>query len=193
MDGQVQEYTYGKLKPDVFLALTCDGISVHKGISVCCSKTEYTCFPLELIVLSLPPEIRTWDQYVYSLGIIPGPHEPKHLNSFCWLFYCECLSGLRGIRTYHTIDRQFFPLRFYCPLAFSDLKAMIKLKGTVSVGTLKLCHECNVGAVRDTSSTGQRNRMYYVPLTIPGETEHRLERDVLNNLRSHQQFEETYH
>ena len=69
---------------------------------------------------------------------------------------------------------------------------MIKLK-TIGVGTLKLCHKCNVGAVRDTSSTGQSNRTYYIPLTIPGETEHYPERDILNNLHSHQQFEEMYH
>ena len=57
IDNQVQEYTYGELKTDIFLALTCDGISVHKGIGVCCSKTEYACFLLELIILNLPPEI----------------------------------------------------------------------------------------------------------------------------------------
>ena len=74
---------YGEQETDVFLALTCDGISIHKGIGAHCSKTEYACFPLELIILNLPPEVCTQDQHVYSLGIIPGPHEPKHLNSFC--------------------------------------------------------------------------------------------------------------
>jgi hypothetical protein len=56
-NGQVQNYTYGELDTDIFLALTCDGISVHKGIGARCSKTEYTCFPLELIILNLPPEV----------------------------------------------------------------------------------------------------------------------------------------
>ena len=32
INGDAQEYTYGELKTDVFVALTCDGISVHKGI-----------------------------------------------------------------------------------------------------------------------------------------------------------------
>ena len=193
IDGQVQDYTYGELETDVFLALTCDGISVHKGISARHSKTEYACFLLELIILSLPPEIQTQDQYMYSLGVIPGPHEPKHLASFCWPFYQECLCGLQGVQTYHMICRNFFPLRFYCPLGFGDLKAMIKLKGTVSVGTLKPCHECNVDAVRDTSSTGIRNKTYYILLTIPGERDHHLEMNILNNLRSHEQFEATYY
>ena len=33
VDGRPQPYTYGELETDVFLALTCDGISIHKGIS----------------------------------------------------------------------------------------------------------------------------------------------------------------
>jgi len=193
VDGQPQEYTYGELETDVFLALTCDGISIHKGIGARRSKTQYACFPLELIILSLPPEVRTQDRYVYSLGVIPGPREPKHLDSFCWPFYLECTRGLQGIRTYHAVNQEFFPLRFYCPLAFGDLKAMIKLKGTVGVGALKPCHECHVDAIRDLSSTGQRSKTYYVPLTVPGEAEHRLETEILGNLRTHGHFEETYH
>ena len=193
IDGQAQGYTYGELETDVFLALTCDGISIHKGIGARRSKTQYSCFPLELIILSLPPEVRTQDQYVYSLGVIPGPHEPRHLDSFCWPFYLECIQGLQGIETYHATEQRLFPLRFYCPLAFGDMKAMIKLKGTVGVGGLKPCHECHVDAIRDTSSTGPRNRTYYIPLTIPGEAEHHLERDILHNLCTKDHFEKTYH
>ena len=73
----MQEYRYGELDIDVFLAFACDGISIHKGIGARRSQTEYACSPLEVIVLSLPPEVRTWDEYVYSLGVIPGPREPK--------------------------------------------------------------------------------------------------------------------
>ena len=193
IDSQEQAYKYGELSTDVFLVFTCNGISLHQGIGACCSKMEYTCFPLELIILNLPPEVRTQDQYVYSLGVIPRPHKLKHLDSFYWPFYQECLHRLQGIQTYHTINCNFFPLCFYCPLRFSDLKVMIKLKGTVGVGTLKPCHECNVSTVRDTSSTGQRSKAYYIPLTIPGERECRLVTDILSNLRSHEQFEETYH
>lgn len=193
IDGQIQGYLYGELDTDIFLAFTCDGISIHKGIGARRSQTEYACFPLELIILNLPPEIRTQDRFVYSLGVIPGPHEPKHLDSFCWPFYLECVHGLQGIKTYHTIHRHIFPLRFYCPLGFGDMKAMIKLKGTVGVGTLKPCHQCNVDAVRDTLSTGPRNKTYYVPLTVPGNPRNRLLTDILNNLRTQEQFEATYH
>jgi len=130
---------------------------------------------------------------MYSLGVIPGPHEPKDLNSFLWPFYLECMCGLQGIRTYHSLDNKFFPMRFYCPLSFGDLKAMIKLKGTVGVGALKPCHQCNVATVRDTWSTSPISSTYYVPLTVPGMEEHCLETEILNNLHTHSKFEETYH
>ena len=32
INGQAQDYTYGELKTDIFLAFTCDGVSIHKGI-----------------------------------------------------------------------------------------------------------------------------------------------------------------
>jgi len=102
INGQLQGYTYGELDTDIFLTLTCNGISIHKGIGAQHSKTEYACFLLELIILNLPPEVQTQDCYVYSLDIIPGPHEPKHLDSFCWLFYLECMCRLQGIQTYNS-------------------------------------------------------------------------------------------
>jgi len=73
------------------------------------------------------------------------------------------------------------------------MKAMIKLKGTVGVGALKLCHKCNVDAIRDMSSTSPRGKTYYVPLTIPGATENHLSMDILCNLCTHMEFKVTYH
>jgi len=84
-------------------------------------------------------------------------------------------------------------MHFYCPFSFGNLKVMIKLKGTVGVGVLKLCHQCNVDAVRDTWSTGPRSKTYYIPLTILGAEEHCLFTDILQNLCTHQEFEATYH
>jgi len=57
INGQSQGHTYGELDTNIFLTLTCDGISIHKGIGARHSKTEYACFPLELIILNLPPEV----------------------------------------------------------------------------------------------------------------------------------------
>ena len=55
--NQFFESLYGELDTDIFIALTCDGVSIHKGIGVCQSQTKYVCFTLELIILNLPPEV----------------------------------------------------------------------------------------------------------------------------------------
>ena len=124
LDGETQEEEYGELDTDILIAFTCNGVSVHKGLGARRSKTQYSCFPLEVIILNLPPMIRTQNRYVFSLGVIPGPREPKHLDSFCWPFYLECCRGIQGIRTYNTIKRNFFPLHFFVPHAFGIARAL---------------------------------------------------------------------
>ena len=59
LDGVPQARKYGELDTDIFMAFTCDGVSVHKGLGARRSKTQYSCFLLELIILNLPPTVRT--------------------------------------------------------------------------------------------------------------------------------------
>lgn len=189
IDGKKKDYKYGEFETDIFIALTCDGVSVHKGVGVRRSKTQYSCYPMEIIILNLPPMIRTQDRYVFSLGVIPGPREPKHFNSFCWPLYQECLRGLEGVPTYHTIRRNIFPLHMYLVHIFGDLKAMIKALGTLGVGAIKPCHTCHIEAICDQHA---KRKTYYLPLTIPGHAENRLQ-DILNNPRTHRDYLEAYH
>jgi len=142
IDGVPQEYKYGKLDMDIFIAFTCNGVSIHKGLGAWQSKTQYLCFPLEVIILNLPPMVRTQNQYVFSLGVIPGPCKPKHLDSFCWPFYLECHHGIQGICMYHMIMRSFFPLHFFVPHGFGNLIAVIKMKSTH--GIMPRSHATNV-------------------------------------------------
>ena len=193
LDGETQEEKYGELDTDIFIAFTCDGVSVHKGLGARQSKTQYSCFPLEVIILNLPPIIRTQNRYVFSLGVIPGPREPKHLDSFCWPFYLECCRGIQGIRTYNTIERNFFPLHFFVPHAFGDLIAVIKMKCTRGVGAKKPCHQCHVEGIRDETGTGQKARTYSVPLTVPGAKENRYEKEILHNLRTREDYLRAYY
>jgi len=182
IDGVPQEYKYGKLDTDIFIAFTCDGVSVHKGLGAWRSKTQYLCFPLEVIILNLPPMVRTQNQYVFSLGVILGPHEPKHLDSFCWPFYLECCCGIQGIRTYHMITHSFFPLHFFVPHGFGNLIAVIKMKSTCGISAKKPCHQCHVEGIHDKTGIRQKVRTYYVPLTVPDETGNQYEKGILHNL-----------
>ena len=189
IDGERQEYKYGEFETNIFLVLTCDGVSVHKGLGARRSKTQYSCYPMEIIILNLPPTIRTQDRYVFSLGVILGPREPKHFNSFCWPLYQECLCGLEGVSTYHTIRCNFFTLHIYLIHLFGDLIAMIKALGTLGVGAIKPCHSCHIEAICDINA---KQKTYYLPLTIPGHSKPCLQK-ILENPWMHMDYLETYH
>ncbi|KAF8577813.1 hypothetical protein K439DRAFT_1363831, partial [Ramaria rubella] len=55
---------------------------------------------LILVNYNLPPEIRMRVENLIPLGVIPGPHSPKSLDSFLVPFMVECLKLATGIRTY---------------------------------------------------------------------------------------------
>jgi hypothetical protein len=192
LDGVLQEHKYCELDTDILMAFTCNGVSVHKGLGAWRSKTQYLCFLLEVIILNLPPMIRTQNQYVFSLGVILGPHKPKHLDSFCWPFYLKCCHGIQGIRTYHTIKHHFFPLRSFIPHGFGDLIAVIKMKCTCGVGAKKPWHQCHVEGIHDETGTGSKARMYYIPLTVPGK-ENRYKKEILHNLWTCKDYLKTYY
>jgi len=143
---------------------------------------------MELIILNLPPTIHTQDRYVFSLGVIPGPQELKHFNSFCWPLYQECLRGLKGIHTYHTIQCSFFILCVYLIHIFGDLIMMIKVLGTLGIRAIKPCHSCHIEAICDIQA---KWKTYYLLLTIPGRAENHLW-EILNNPQTHNNYLQMY-
>ncbi|KIM20874.1 hypothetical protein M408DRAFT_30008 [Serendipita vermifera MAFF 305830] len=53
------------------------------------------------------PTLRTRLEHFFSLGVIPSPHSPKHVNSFLYPFYAEARLGIIGIPTFHRrLDRK---------------------------------------------------------------------------------------
>jgi len=71
---------------------------------------------------------------------------------------------------------------------FGDLIAMIKALGTLGVGAIKPCHSCHIEAICDIQA---KRKTYYLPLTIPGHPENRLQ-EILNNPRTHKDYLQTY-
>ncbi|PVG03840.1 hypothetical protein CPB86DRAFT_694358, partial [Serendipita vermifera] len=126
------------------------------------------------------------------LGIIPGPHEPKHLNSFLHPFYLECVQGAKGIPAVRTDGASFksFDLHFYPLFGIGDIKALIKLCGTKGPNALAPCHLCTITGVRDPNRVGVTT--HYLPHIEPGETVSRLPH-LLSQPRTHQHYLRTYH
>ena len=67
------------------------------------------------------------------------------------------------------------------------------MKCTCGVGAKKPCHQCHVEGVRGETSTGQKAKTYYIPLTVPGAKVNRYEKEVLHNLRTREDYLRAYY
>jgi hypothetical protein len=101
IDGVDYEHKIGDSEWDIFLGFTFDGVSLWRGLGSIQSRASATCWPVAVIVYSFNPILRTRQEHIFSLGIIPGPHSPKHVNSFLHPFFDECRKGAIGILTFH--------------------------------------------------------------------------------------------
>jgi hypothetical protein len=61
---------------DIALTLSTDGVKVFK------SRRAFNIWPLMLLCLNLPPEVRFKRRNVLFVGFIPGPANPKDMDSF---------------------------------------------------------------------------------------------------------------
>ncbi|KIM21216.1 hypothetical protein M408DRAFT_110138, partial [Serendipita vermifera MAFF 305830] len=118
------------------------------------------------------------------LGVIPGPHSPKHINSFLHPFVEECIQGVIGIPTYHSQRATMFDLRFYPINGIFDGPAMSKANGCKDSGAILPCHECPIEGIRDRSKKGSP---YYLPHQRPDDDESQTD-DLLANLKTHEYY-----
>jgi hypothetical protein len=86
IDGEQYPHKIGSSKWDDFIGFTFDGVSLWHSLGSVKSHPSVTCWPTGVIIYSLDPKLRTRKQSVFSLGIIPGPHSPKYVNSFLYPF-----------------------------------------------------------------------------------------------------------
>ncbi|KIM19971.1 hypothetical protein M408DRAFT_39725, partial [Serendipita vermifera MAFF 305830] len=106
-------------------------------------------------------------EHVFSLGVIPGPHSPKHVNSFLYPFYAEARLGSIGIPTFHSrLDRQF-QMRWYVLFNTLDMPALAKVDGGKGAGAVVPCQKCPIEAIRDPRK--KSGGTYYVPHQRPDE------------------------
>ncbi|KAG8830259.1 hypothetical protein FRC17_005140 [Serendipita sp. 399] len=186
VEGEKLPFKFGEFDTDIFLGLTTDGVALFRGLTTQQSRTSLTCWPVAVIIYSLSPTLRTQLQFTFSLGIIPGPHQPKIMNSFLFPFYEECLNGARGVETYHSGRRQMFQLHFYPIVNTMDILGAVKVRGGKSPGAIIPCHECRIEGINH-PDPDVSNRHYYYPSQRPEDSES-LTDDLLQNLNTHEYF-----
>lgn len=148
--------------------------------------------PLEVVIYNFSPLIRTQLKHVLSLGVIPGPREPKNMNSFLFPIYAECIQGAIGISALKLDafgDLQRFQLHFYLIFVFSDIKAVIKARCTKGPNSVCPCHECKIKGTRDPGNP--RVTTHYVPHTLPGEVNSQIQ-GLLNDPKTHEWYMQVY-
>lgn len=75
IDGVEMAFRFFQDARELALGLSLDGMCPFK-------RRKNSCWPIILINYNLPPEIRTHLQNLICVGVIPGPHSPKDINSF---------------------------------------------------------------------------------------------------------------
>ncbi|KAF7371874.1 hypothetical protein MVEN_00044600 [Mycena venus] len=94
---------------------------------------------------------------------IPGPHEPKDMDSFLIPLRTELWKLAFGFAMIHALHERQFILRAFLIRAFGDMPAMAKLMRMKGPNGLRLfpCRACTIKGVRNIKSG---SNTYYVPL-----------------------------
>lgn len=114
-----------------------DGVQVFK------MRVSFGVWPIVLVNYSLPPEFRYHEENLIIAGVIPGPKEPKNLNSFLYPLVEEfslLQTGVDDVFNAHTIEK--FTLRAHICLVGADQKGREKIMGTCGVPSYAYCPYC---------------------------------------------------
>lgn len=190
IDGVEYPHKIGDSKWDIFVGFTFDGVSLWRGLGSIKSRASTTCWPAAVIIYSFNPSLRTRLEHVFSLGVIPGPHSPKHVNSFLHPFYCEARQGAIGIPTFNRRENRMFQMHFYAIFNTMDMPGLAKVNGGKNAGAIVPCEKCEIEGIRDPSKKSVTT--YYVPHQRPGEDESQTEY-LLANPKTHEHFEEVWY
>lgn len=179
VEGEKIGVNYFSDERDIALAFTSDGFCPFK-------KRSATCWPLMLHNLNLAPDIRTHNEELIPLGIVPGPKKAKDFDSFLFPMVEELLELAVGVRTWDADAGRFFTLRAHLLFASGDTPAVsmfMNMKGTNSYCP---CRMCTAMGVRHQSSSAT---IPYLPLR-PSRIDHTMtDYDPLNlPLRDHATF-----
>lgn len=191
IDGVEYPHKIGESEWDIFVGFTFDGVSLWRGLGSIQARASTTCWPAAVIIYSFNPTLRTRLEHVFSLGVIPGPHSPKHVNSFLFPFFSEARRGAIGIPTFHRGLDRVFQMRFYTIFHTADMPGLCKLNGGKGTGAICPCLKCRIRGLRDIGNKSAKT--YYVPHQHPGDEEESQTDYLLDNPKTHAFFEEIWH
>lgn len=141
---------------DIALSLCTDGYLLFRRRRKGPSAT-----PILIQNYNLPPQIRTHLRNLICVGIIPGPKQPKDLESFLSPLDDEAAELAYGVKTFHAVEQMSFDLHGYFLFKLGDIVAVERFLNIKGHNAIYPCRSCAIQAIRGTSKT------YYVPLDPP--------------------------
>jgi hypothetical protein len=139
---------------DIAIGLSADGVCPFKN-------RKSTCWPLIGVLYNLKPELRFLLDHVLCFGVIPGPREPRDIDSFLIPLRDEFWELSRGVAAWDALHERVFSLRAYLIRVFGDMPAMAKLMRMKGPNAVYPCRACKIAGVRDVEGGG---KTLYVPL-----------------------------
>ena len=124
------------------------------------AKANFDSWPILLQLLNLPLDQRALLENLLLVGHIPGPNEPKELNSFLNPLVEEfeiLQSRISGV--YDGYKREKFTLRAHICVSVADSHGREKVMMTSGTGSYVYCPTC--------MAVGIKERSVYRPFTAP--------------------------
>ncbi|KAL1914108.1 uncharacterized protein VTP21DRAFT_1110, partial [Calcarisporiella thermophila] len=150
---------------DIALSVSTDGFQLYK-------QNTHECWPVILINHNLSPEVRVKKENILIALMIPGPKQPKNIDSFLVPLINELKELEDGVSCYDGYEKKSFILSAYTVFWSGDIPAITKLIGFTDHNSYHGCRFCTIRGIyhRD------KRHIYYPP-----------EGPDLPPLRSHQQ------
>jgi len=143
---------------DLHITISTDGFQTFKRAH----HGSFSCWPIIGINQNLPPEIRIHIENLIPLGLMPGPSQPKDMDSFLVPLHDDAWRLARGIEAYDCETNSKFKLHAYVLTASADMQAAKHLSGMKGPNALSPCRICKLRGVYYAE-----RRRYYYPLDTP--------------------------
>lgn len=150
----VQELGLFQDRHDIALQLSCDGVQVT-------SMKNHEIFPVIVVNLNLPPDVRYLQKNILSSFVVPGPKAPKRIDTFLQPLVDELHQLDSGIDVVDGETLQTFTLRAWPILVTGDGPAIADVMGMKRPGNSQSpCRACHIQGRRSATSG---NTTLYVP------------------------------
>ena len=154
INGQPRPCKYFEDPQDIALSLSTDGICPLQ-------KCKETCWLILIHNYNLSLEIHFWICHISCVGLVPGPHKPKDLDSFLWSLVEELLKLAAEIKAFDLSSDEIFALHTFLILVFGDIPAVSMVMQMKGHNGLVPCCMCKITALQTPNS---HSPGHYVPL-----------------------------